>query len=222
MGPGATSEFPEMLERVDLALEEPSKGGLASKLTWALGCFPEEVEFITWIGDDDLVKPGALEYLKDAMIDDADISLAYGGCEYIDSTGGIIGVNRSGPWALKLSRVGPFLAPQPGSLFRKKLFEQVGGLDASLQFAFDYDLFLRMASTGKVKHFNRILASFRWHSDSLSVRNRKSSVLEASKVRTKHAKGIFRPLVFAMNPLVSFTTLVSGTVVSRMMGKSRS
>ena len=214
MGPDVEANSKDYKGLFDELLEEPKTGTLSEKLSFALSSFPENIDLITWIGDDDILAPGSLDFLKNEFRSDEDLSLIYGACDYIDSNGNKIGQNISGPWALALSKVGPFLAPQPGSLFRRKAFEAIGGLDSNLKLAFDFDLFLGLKKHGKAKYINKTLASFRWHEDSLSVGQRKTSVKEASIVRTKHASRWLRPLLTITNPLVEIATYLGGFFVN--------
>lgn len=217
MGPNATVKAAEYVGKFDLLLEEPTVETLAEKLTTAVNSLPPEIELVGWIGDDDQLKPGMMKRLQSLFEHNADLVLAFGSCEYIDGVGNKLGVNRSGPWALILARLGPFLAPQPGSLFSRKAFDSIGGLDSNFQLAFDFDLFLALSSIGPTKYVPETLASFRWHSESLSVRNRKQSVKEASAVRLKHASPFLRALLLVTNPFVELLTRIAGMLVSRRL-----
>ena len=214
MGPNVEANSKDYEGLFDELLDEPKTGKLSEKLSFALSSFPEKIDLITWIGDDDLLTPGSLKYLEKQFRDDEDLSLIYGACDYIDSNGNKIGQNKSGSWALGLSKIGPFLAPQPGSLFRRHSFEAIGGLDPKLKLTFDFDLFLGLKKHGRVKYTNKTLASFRWHQDSLSVGQRKTSVREASIVRIKHASPWLRTLLIITNPLVEVATYLAGSVIN--------
>ena len=214
MGPNVESNSKDYKGLFDQLIEEPKTGTLSEKLSFALSSFPENIDLLTWIGDDDLLVPGSLDFLEQHFRNDEDLSLIYGACDYIDSNGNKIGQNKSGPWALGLSKIGPFLAPQPGSLFGREAFESIGGLDANLKLAFDFDLFLGISEHGKAQYTNEILASFRWHEDSLSVGQRRTSVKEASIVRIKHATSWLRPLLRITNPLVEIATHLAGSFVN--------
>ena len=220
MGPDVDRKSRAYKGLFDQLIEEPEFGTLSQKLSIALMSFPDNIDLITWIGDDDLLAPGSLEFLEKQFRNDKDLSLIYGSCDYIDSNGKKIGRNKSGPWALAVAKLGPFLAPQPGSLFRMKAFKEIGGLDRNLKLAFDFDLFLGIKKHGKVKYTNKTLASFRWHEDSLSVGQRKTSVKEASVVRIKHANLWLRPILTITNPLVEFITYLGGLFVSWRLGAS--
>jgi len=124
-------------------------------------------------------------------------------------------MNRSGQWAARIIRFGPFLIPQPGSLIRRTAFEGVGGLDENLGWAFDLDLFIKLSQVGKMKFLKIVVSSFRWHETSLSVEFRVQSVLEASSVRKKHLHFILRLLSEMWEFPNRFLTLHAAKVVIR-------
>ena len=221
MGPNVEKNAKPYKHLVNQLVEEPKEGTLSSKLSFALSSFPKEIELITWIGDDDLLESGSLTIPQVEFENDDELVLVYGSCDYIDSAGKKIGKNKSGPWALGLAKVGPFLAPQPGSLFDRIAFEAINGLDETLKLAFDFDLFMALSNEGKVKYVKKTLASFRWHEDSLSVAQRTLSVKEASIVRKKHASRALKTVLFFTNPIVELATYVAGSMVnSRLKSKT--
>jgi GT2 family glycosyltransferase len=168
----------------DQVIADPGTG-LSAAIHTGLTTFPEPVRFINWLGDDDLLKPGSLDVTSQALRDDHNAVLAFGGCDYINSENQVIFTNKSGKYAVPLLRVGPQLIPQPGSLFRRDTYEQIGGLNSEFKWAFDLDLLIRLSQVGSLKFLNRTLASFRWHDDSLSVGGRDGSVREASLIRKR-------------------------------------
>lgn len=194
-------------------IEKPS-GNLASKIEYALRQLPSDCEFIGWLGDDDLLTPKSLEIAVQALQENPRISLVYGSCDYINAEGKKIGQNPSGSWAKHLLRFGPFLIPQPGSLWRREAFEAIGGIDDSFDLAFDYDLFLRLIKHSGAKFIDNSQAAFRWHSESLSVGRRWHSVAEASRVRKKHYSKLLLPLTLIWEPLVVLATKFAGSLVS--------
>ena len=80
-------------------------------------------------------------------------------------------------------RFGPQLIPQPGALFRRDKYLEIGGLNPKLKWAFDLDLLIRLSQVGELRFTPMTLAKFRWHQGSLSVGGRAGSVVEASAVR---------------------------------------
>jgi GT2 family glycosyltransferase len=141
--------------------------------------------------------------------------LVYGGCEYIDPKGARLFVNKSGSWAVPLLRFGPQLIPQPGALYNREVFEQIGGLNTKYQLAFDFDLFYSLSKVGKAVFVPKVLAKFRWHPSSLSVSKRRQSVAEASEVRVSHLTWGLGYVAQIWEFPTRFLTLLAGRVVSR-------
>jgi len=166
----------------DALITDPGTG-LSAAIDAGLRSFPPSVEYINWLGDDDLLTEGSLVHALDILVGDPDIALVYGGCQYIDGGGKSLWLNKSGTYAKYLMRFGPQLIPQPGSLMRRRMYEQIGGLDHQFKWAFDLDLFLRISHVGRLQFTPRTLAKFRWHDGSLSVGGRNGSVAEASVIR---------------------------------------
>lgn len=190
----------------DLIISDPGRG-LAEAINFGIASLPDSVEFCNWLGDDDLLEPMSLDESVKVLEKSMKTVLVYGNCTYIDSTGKKLWKNSAGAIASFVLRFGPCLVPQPGSLFRRRAFDQVGRLNPDYGWAFDYDLFIRLSNIGKINYMNRDTASFRWHLDSLTVSQRKNSVDEASRVRKSnysYCQKVFSPI---WEPLVRFATL---------------
>jgi GT2 family glycosyltransferase len=197
--------------------------GLASAINQGINALPASVEYVNWLGDDDILKPESLATSSEVLDSKSNAVMAFGSCEYIDDQGSVVWINRSGPWAVPLLRFGPDLIPQPGALFRRPAFEAVGGLNSELGWAFDFDLFIRLSKLGKLQFMNQTMAQFRWHPESLSVEHRKLSVAEASKVRISHLPSWIRPISFIWEYPVRQATLIAGKrVTAKAQSKAKS
>jgi hypothetical protein len=198
---------------VDLYVDE-LEASVPNKINQGFRALPENIEYITWIGDDDLLAPSSLEVATTALDKQDKPVLVFGHCQYIDSDGKDVLVKRSGSWAVPLLRFGPQLIPQPSAFFRRDAFERVGGLSAEFQFAFDFDLFLKLSKSGKTVFIDQILSSHRWHKTSLTYSRRWDSVKEASRVRVCHLPAILRYLSFLWEPPVALITYFIGSALS--------
>lgn len=197
-------------------------GGLAAAINQGIFSLPASVEYLNWLGDDDVLKSDSLRASTEILDKANDVVMTFGSCEYIDHQGDVVWVNRSGQWAVPLLRFGPDLIPQPGALFRRVAFEAVGGLNSDFGWAFDFDLFIRFSKLGKLRFINQRLAQFRWHPESLSVEHRRNSVTEASKVRTFHLPSWLRPFSFLWEYPVRQATLIAGKrVTAKAQTKAR-
>ena len=197
-------------------------GGLAAVINQGIRALPGTVEFVNWLGDDDLLTTNSLVASSKALDLDDQTVMVFGSCDYIDGAGQTVWANSSGQWAVPLLRFGPDLIPQPGALFRRSAFDKVGGLKTDLGWAFDFDLFIRLSKVGKLRFLNQTLAKFRWHPESLSVEHRKKSVAEASQVRVSHLPALLRLISFIWEFPVRQATLIAGErVTARAQAKAR-
>jgi GT2 family glycosyltransferase len=198
---------------VDLYIDE-EEASVPKKINQGFRALPENIEYITWIGDDDLLSPGSLDIATSALDRPEKPVLVFGHCQYIDSDGKDVLVKRSGSWAVPLLRFGPQLIPQPSAFFRRDAFERVGGLSDRFQFAFDFDLFLKLSKSGKAVFVDQILSSHRWHKTSLTYSRRWESVKEASHVRVSNMPAAIRVLSFLWEYPVMAITYLAGELLS--------
>lgn len=198
---------------IDQYVRDPGNG-LAAAINHAERALPRWIEYMNWLGDDDLLAPSSLSIAVQEL-EAKSAEFVWGACEYIDSSGASLGTNRSGYWAIHLMRVGPDLVPQPGALFRRSLFQSVGALDESYRLAFDFDLFMKFSKTGKCIYLPEVLAKYRWHDSALSAGSRSLSVREARRVRRSHLPTALRPLSVLWEYPVSALTHFAGVLVSR-------
>ena len=198
---------------VDLYIDE-LETSVPKKINQGFRALPENIEYITWIGDDDLLAPGSLSVALGVLGQPDKPVLVYGHCQYIDSVGNDVLVKRSGGWAVPLLRFGPQLIPQPSAVFRRDTFEKAGGLSDKFEFAFDFDLFLKLSKLGKTIFVDKILSSHRWHATSLTYSRRWDSVKEASAVRTSNLLPLLRVLSFLWEIPVMLITYLAGNILS--------
>ena len=198
---------------VDLYIDE-LETSVPIKINQGFRALPENIEYITWIGDDDLLSPGSLSVALGVLGQPEKPVLVFGHCQYIDSEGNDVLVKRSGSWAVPLLRFGPQLIPQPSAVFRRDAFEKIGGLSDKFEFAFDFDLFLNLTKLGKAVFIDQILSSHRWHNTSLTYSRRWDSVKEASAVRTSNLSPLLRAFSLAWELPIIFTTYVAGSFLS--------
>jgi len=217
--PATASSIDSALEAfVDLIVDDPQTG-LARAINEVMSRMPPSVKFVNWIGDDDRLTPDSLSATRQALLGSPTASFVYGACRYIDSENQQVWMNHSGRFASPLMLCGPQLIPQPGALFRKSDFDLVGGLNTSLKWAFDLDLFLKLRKRGRPVFLRVVLSEFRWHEGSLSVGSRRGSVTEASLVRQSHLWTPVSRLSILWEPLLRQMIFFAGARVSRKIEK---
>ncbi len=171
--------------------------------------------YYAWLNDDDYLLPGGLSTLMALLEARRDAVVAYGGCVYIDDQERRIGVSRAGDLAHLIQPWGPNLVPQPASMTRLDAMAAAGPYDEDLRFAMDLDMFLRLRRQGPFVSTKQDVATFRWHSDSLTVAGRDLSVTEAQQVKRRHLGPTLRRLAPAWDLPVRWATYAAGVQVGR-------
>lgn len=202
-----------MAERFDAKLVD-DPGSLPAAINSGLSSCPDS-EYVTWLGDDDLLEPYSLAQTVSALDVNPDAVLAYGWCRYIDPNGRPLWVNKTGKRAEAVLAWGPQLIPQPGMVVRRRAWDQVGGVDESLSLAFDFDLILKLRRTGAFVCVNRVLASFRWHPESLTVSSRDRNLEESERVKRRYLRPWQTRVAWAWERPVRLATRVAAWNVNR-------
>src|SRR5579862_6343243 len=144
-------------------------------------------EILAWLNSDDTYAPGALMAAAEIFAARPDVVLVYGNADFIDADGKIIA---------PCAHVEPFnfhrllcysdYLVQPAVFFRRDAVESVGGLDASLNWAMDYDLWLKLAKKGKFVYLPIVLANYRWLGGSKTAGGGMERIEEVRRVAMRH------------------------------------
>ena len=165
--------------------------GMADAVNAALMTRSSE-KYYVWLGDDDILVPSGIARLLAALDADETAVVAHGRCEYIDTEGTTVAVNRAGKLAQFLLAWGPNLIPHPGTVVSMDALEKVGGFSSRLSYALDLDLFLKLRKVGGFVAVPAVASRFRWHPESLTVADRRASSREAMSVKARHLPGWLR------------------------------
>jgi GT2 family glycosyltransferase len=203
----------------DVTLADPG-AGLAAAINSGVAALPPHCVFATWLGDDDKLIPNSLASSEAELESSRNLSAVFGICEYIDETGSVFWRNKLGRLSIPLLSFGPNRIPQPGSIFRREAFDAIGGLDTTLGWAFDQDMFTRLKRVGKLKFSNQLVAQFRWHANSLSAGSSADSIRESSRVRLKHANVLLRAFLTIAEPVHVYLAVRLGGSLTKRIEKS--
>ena len=146
-------------------------------------------DVLGWLNSDDTYAPGAVRAAAEFLAAHPDVAMVYGDADFIDAAGNPIA--RCAHVEPRFSRrrllhYSDFIV-QPATFFRRAAFEAVGGLDPSLNWAMDYDLWLKFAAAGfKVAYLPRVLANYRWLGDSKSAAGGWGRLKEIDLVARRH------------------------------------
>jgi hypothetical protein len=124
---------------------------------------------------DDVAHPDRLRRQLNIIESRPDIAVIGTLCNGIDASGRV--VRPRDRWRLvRRSNLIPF--PHGSAMFRREVFDAVGGYDEKAVGAEDQDLFFRMATNGRVVTLPDILYSYRYHSSNATLLNGKRAVGE--------------------------------------------
>ena len=124
-------------------------------------------DVLAWLNSDDTYLPGALQIAATALAPET-VSVIYGKSQFTDEHGTVVGQYRTEPFDAHRLAVFNFIA-QPSVFFRRRAFERVGKIDASLHYVMDFDLWIRMARELEFVYVPEFLSTFRLHDESKTV-----------------------------------------------------
>jgi len=212
--PAGAVEARSIAQAHQAVIVEDPRRGISEAINAGIHAATNE-EYYAWIGDDDLFRLGALTQLRDLLEANPDAVVSYGGCDYIDPEGRLIGTSRAGRLAQWLLAWGPDLIPHPGSMIRLGALHDVGMYDTSLKYVLDLDIFLKLRSQGRFVYTRRSVSAFRWHPDSLTVANRAEASAEAEAVKRRHLPRLLQPVSPAWHVPVKWAASIAARGVSR-------
>lgn len=125
-------------------------------------------DIIGWLNSDDRYREGCLEIVARIFSEHPDVDIVYGDFTFMDESGKHLRVRREIEFSrlvLFYHRISPI--PSTATFFRRQIFDKGDFFDESLQFAMDYEFFVRLANKGyRFKHVRALLADFRLHPNS--------------------------------------------------------
>jgi glycosyltransferase involved in cell wall biosynthesis len=124
---------------------------------------------------DDIVHPDRLTRQWTIMKEYPDVAVVGTLCNGINASGREVRPRDRWRLVRRSARI-PF--PHGSAMFRRAMFEQVGGYDERIQRGEDQDLFSRMAAHGRVVTLSDVLYSYRYHSSNATLFNGERAVGE--------------------------------------------
>lgn len=171
MDGGSKDGSAEYLRSVESRLtawrSEPDKGQ-ADAINKAFALTSGEI--MAWVNSDDLMLPGAIDSVVAFFAEHPEIEVVYGQRVVIDHDG-----REVGRWVLPRHSTSAFLwrdyIPQETLFWRRSLWDGCGSrVDASFQFAMDWELVLRFHEHGgRFARLPRYLGAFRTHDEQKSL-----------------------------------------------------
>lgn len=123
--------------------------------------------FLTWLNADDVLLPGTLKKLRQAIEVHPECQWFVGGVLWLNPQMRIIRCGRGRPFSNIRYKCGDVSVWGPSSFFTKRLLNNVGGFDERFYYTMDTDLWLRFACKANARYlpFVDYLWGLRMHPD---------------------------------------------------------
>ena len=149
-------------------VSEKDKGhadGLNQGFSFASG------EILAWLNSDDTYMPGAVSEAVAFLQAHPAVGMVYADANVIDHDSRVIGKFPAKQTSYQRMLQGSVHIPQATTFWRADLWRQVGPLDLSLFYAFDYDLWVKLAKISEICYVPRLWANFRIHDSAKTIKN---------------------------------------------------
>ncbi len=179
---GSTDGTGDVLRRYEGRIVAVSHPNMGESRTVNRGFSMASGEILGVVNSDDPLRPGAVRKIVERMEADRRLLVVYPDFDTIDAQGRVIETVRPPDYRyLDMLRWHRCL-PGPGTFFRREVAERLGGRDPGFRYVADYDFWVRAGLLGPFARLPEVLATFRVHEDSASVRE-KGSAMAAEHLR---------------------------------------
>lgn len=166
MDGGSTDASVEVIKKYEPRLahwQSARDGGQADAVRQ--GLLKATGDIMAWLNSDDLILPGTLAYVADYFARHPEVDVVYGHRLVINERSYEVA-----RWVLPVHDAELLLwadfIPQETCFWRRSIYEKIGGMDPSFQFALDWDLLLRLQKAGaKMVRLPYFTGAFRMHSE---------------------------------------------------------
>lgn len=197
-------EVEELCRSIGASYIIEPRNGIYTAINSAVKSIRKNSKYFLFLGDDDVLKPGAI----DALIEGIEISqylALHGQINYVDKDSRVLFTNPGYWFAQHTLRFFPNLIPNPGTIIRTEAWEELGGYNEGYFWASDLDFFIRLRKFGKIGRINFLTTDFMWNPYGMTAGQRDGSIKEAFAIRLSH--GSKWTLLFRYPIVSAFTWL---------------
>ena len=163
-----------------------------------------ETEFFYWLNADDVMLDGAIANLTAAIGEAEHPAIVYGDYLRIDGEGKEYAKRPQPSFNAWDCLHGYITVQNVAAIFNAPMLRAAGGFDASLRFAMDYDIIIKLSRCGDVRHIRQYCGSFRTHETSKTVTIDEICREETMRLRIKYG--------VSANPVVSWVQNVAAKI----------
>jgi alpha-1,3-rhamnosyltransferase len=146
-------------------------------------------DYVYLLASDDISEPDAIATMVPILVNEVDVAVVSGDCDFIDATGAKtsrshLGVEHTSFMRLCTSHRDDVLGDKfgsyasllngnyilPGLLMRRHAVHEVGSFDPNCAME-DYDLWLKLSKSYRFRFVDRVLCHYRWHGENTISQN---------------------------------------------------
>lgn len=185
MDGGSTDGTVELLRRYEGRLRWVSEKDDGQSDAVNKGFARTSGEIFAFLNADDLYLPGAISAVVQAFAEHPDAAVVYGEAYYTAEDGAVIRSYPTEPYSRERLGQVCFIC-QPAAFMRRSALEELGVLDASMHYALDYELWMRLAQKYDMVKVDQYLATSRMYRDNKTVRLRTLGCTEAMRIQRRY------------------------------------
>jgi glycosyltransferase involved in cell wall biosynthesis len=181
MDAGSTDETLAILEKYRARLEFHSgpDDGTADAIN--KGFARSHGSVFAYLNADDIYLPGAISTAMRSLAAEPEMGVVYGDANWVDEGGQLLAPYPVLPYDAALFSQECFIA-QPAAFIRREAFELAGRMDTNLQYAYDYDLWIRISRLFQMRKIDGVLATSRMHQENKTMGQRRRVLRETLRL----------------------------------------
>lgn len=138
-----------------------------------------------YLNSDDVLLPNSVEKIVDYFKKNPHADMVYGLADYIDEDDSFIGTYKTQDYSFA-TLVNDCCVCQPAAFWRQRIAEKTGPFNEELEFAMDYEYWLRIdRAGGRIFHINDKLAFSRLYNDTKTMSSRSEIFQEIFKISSQ-------------------------------------
>ena len=149
-------------------------------------------DIVAWLNSDDYYEQNIFGGIARYFSEHPECNVLYGDISFVDRGGRLLHTITGDTIDYPRLIACPDIVRQPSFFWRRKVIEEVGGVDERLHLVMDFDFLLRVGKRHRFHYINRNLSYYRYYQDNKSLSQARRQSLEIVKVYVKNGVGINR------------------------------